>query len=304
MRRIVCAAFALPLLLLSSGGSPARAEEVRVHLIAHGAVEGEFVASHPIDGAHFCSAAPEPWSAPDGRDTRPAPFPFYRLVFGQDAPGAELARPGPSIGLALSNYFPAAREHSDPVNDSIELVLLGRHFVGHTHMRDPNYRFAVTYRDDQRGGGFVAHRLQESGTGHGTLDVEGNWECPPVAADLPEVEVSAHPLFPGAEPVLPEPTPLRVLRSDIPCVDRGCAGWRVTNDETGAAYLAIVDFTRLRLARLLREQAEAGQVQLLIGAAMRDGQPPRVVALRLAGVEPAHPPGGSESLGIPESDLP
>lgn len=276
----------LALALLAAGGA-ARADEVRLHLIAHGAIEADITVSHALDGEHFCSAAADPWTAPDVGDTRPAPYPFYRLIYGQAARDANLARPGPSIGLALSNYFTAARDHSDPVNDSIEMVIDGHDFVGHAGLQDPGYRFAVSYRDDRAGGGFVARHLHPIPEGPGTLDVVGTWECPPVAADMPEQVVSVHALFSGAVPVRPDLTPLRLTRSDIPCLDRDCARWRVTNEETGDAYLARVDFSRLRLAKLLRKEVAKGEIDLLIGADVHRGQPPRVVAVELDGVVPA-----------------
>jgi hypothetical protein len=278
-------AIVLPVLLAPAG--PVRAQdEVRLHLVAHGALEADAVAAHGLDRAHFCSAAADPWAAPDIPDERPTPFPFYRLVFGQAGPEDEPARPGPSLGVTLSNYFAAAREHSDPINDSIELVLAGRHFVGHADMRDPGYRFAVTYREDRRGGGFVARHLHEDGTGDGVLDVEGNWECPAVAADLPEREITVHRLFSGATPAHAEPSLYRVTRSDIPCLDRGCAAWRVTDEDSGNAYLARVDFRRLRLARNLRRLAQAGIVDLLVAGEVHRGNPPRLEPRQLQGVVP------------------
>lgn len=299
-RRMLCA---LAILLSVAA---AHAEEIRIHLITHGAIEAEVTVAHDIDRAHFCSAAPDPWTAPDGRDTRGSPFPFYRLVFGQDGPGAELAQPGPSLGLTLSNYFAAEQEHSDPVDDSIEVVLNGRHFVGHAGMEDTGYRLAVSYREDRRGGGFVARRLrEEGGSGQGALDLQGNWECPAVASDLPEQEVSEHRLFAGAVPVYADPIPLRVSRSDIPCVDRDCAGWRVTNELDDTAYLARVDFSRLRLAPQLLRLVERGVVDLLIGAEVHRGDPPQVIALVLDGVEPTPPPSAKDTPGpIPQAALP
>ena len=281
----------------------AQADEVRVRLIAHGGVTVEAAAGHSSDAAHFCSAAADPWTAPDLPDPRGTPFPFYRLVFGQGAAGADLDAPGPSIGLALSNYAPDAGAHSDPVNDSIEVVLNGRHFVGHAGMKDAGYRFAVTFREDRRGGGFVARHLHETGTGHATIDLEGNWECPPVAAGLPAQDVSVHRLFLGAVPARPDPIPLRLSRTGIPCVDRGCAGWRVTDEDTGTAYLARVDLSRLRLAARLRRAAERGQIDLLVGADVRRGAPPRVIALELQGVEPPPPPPEDTPGPIPEAAL-
>jgi hypothetical protein len=287
---------------------PARAEEVSIHLVVHGALSADVTASHAVDTAHFCSAAAEPWIAPDLPDSRPTPYPFYRLIFGQPEAGAELARPGPSIGLVLSNYFTAARVHSDAVNDSVELVIQGRHFVGHADMRDPGYRFAVTYREDQMGGSFVARDLHESGSGHATLDAEASWQCPPVVADTPEHVVSSHVLFRGAVPVRPDPASLRLSRSDIPCVDRGCAGWRVTDEATGLAFLARVDFGRLRLARRLRRQASDGLVDLLVSGEVRRGDPPVVVPRQLDGVEPSIPAPVQDldplSGPIPEAALP
>ena len=280
----------LPVFALLAAPTTTWAGDVRLHVTARGAVTADATMTHAIDGAHFCSAAPDPWTAPDLRDPRATPFPFYRLVFGQDGAEDAPAAPGPSLDLALSNYFAATRDHSDPINDSIEIVIAGRDFVGHAGLRDPGFRFAVSYRDDGAGGGFVARHLHEMAPGTGTLDVEGTWDCPPVAADLPEQAVGVHTLFGGAVPARPDPTPLRLARSDIPCLDRGCAGWRVTDEQTGAAYLARVDFTRLRLARALRRQAEHGEVALLIGADVRRGEPPRVTALVLDGVAPAAGP--------------
>lgn len=292
------------LLLLRPAG--AGAEEVKLRLVAPAGHATPVTVAHAVDAAHFCSAAADPWVAPDVPDRRSAPFPFYRLVFGQADPEAELDRPGPSIGLALSNYDPALRTHRDPVNDSIEVVLNGHHFVGHAGMNDPGYRLTVTWRADGRGGSFIARRLQESGTGHATLDLRGDWECPPVAAGLLERTISVHRLFRGAVPARPDPVRLRLQRFDIPCLDRRCAGWRVTDEDSGTAYLARVDFSRLRLARRLLREAERGEVDLLIGAVVHDGRPPRVIAVRLEGVEPAPPAGGDEDApadAVPEAVL-
>jgi hypothetical protein len=264
----------------------AQAEEVSLQLATHGAVTMTATAEHAADTAHFCSAAPDPWRTPDERDPRGPPYPFYRLIYGQDSPGAEPEKPGPSIGLTLSNYLPSAREHSDPSNDSIELTVEGRHFVGHVGLGDPSYRFAVTFREDRRGGGFVAHRLHENGTGTALLDIEGSWECGAVAADLPESAVAEHRLFPGAVPAHADGVFLRLSRSDIPCVDRRCAAWRVTDEATGDAYLARVDFRRVRLARSVRRHAEQRLVDLLVSAEVRAGRPPRVVVIALSGVLP------------------
>lgn len=298
---------ALAVLALLSWPGAARADEVRLHLVAHGAIETETEAVHAVDHAHFCSAAAAPWQDPATADGRGSPFPFYRVVFGQDAPGADLARPGPSLGLAAANYFAAATAHSDPVNDSIEVLLNGRHFVGHADLGDPGYRLAIRYREDRRGGGFVARRLRETGGGAATLDLEGQWECPPVNADVPAQQVAVHALFRGAVPARPDPTPLRLSRTDIPCVDRGCAGWRATDEATGNAYLARVDLTHLRLARALRLLAERGEVDLLVEAEVRHGTPPRVVALALDGIAPtppAAPPPAPDRARDPDAAIP
>jgi hypothetical protein len=268
----------------------AQAQEVSLRLATRGALTITAAATHVADGAHFCSAAPDPWRTPDERDPRGPPYPFYRLIYGQDSPEAEPEKPGPSLGLTLSNYLPSVREHSDPNNDSIELTIEGRHFVGHVGLDDPAYRFAVTFREDRRGGGFVAHHLHENGTGDARLDVEGSWECPAVAADLPEAEVAEHRLFPGAVPAHAEGVALRLSRSDIPCVDRHCAAWRVTDEATGDAYLARVDFRRVRLARTVREHAEQRLVDLLVDAEVRAGRPPRVIVIALSGVLPRSAP--------------
>ncbi len=261
---------------------PARADNIWLHLSTTGAVRAEAAASLPADGAHFCSAAPDPWTVPDAIDQRTSPFPFYRLVFGQASPEDEPASPGPSIGLALSDYFPAARDHSDPANDSIELVISGRHFVGHDGLADPGYRFAVTYRADRQGGGFVARHLHEAGTGSGVIDVVGSWSCPPVAAGLPEVAVGVHTLFAGAELVRAEATHVRLMR--------GSAGWQVIDQDTGDAFIASVDLRPLHLARSIRRQAETGRVELLVDATIHPGDPPLVVAILLAGVQPRRQP--------------
>ena len=284
--------------------SAARADAVTLHLRTEGALHAEVTVTHLVDGAHFCSAAADPWTDRAAPDPRAAPYPFYRLVFGQPASGADLARPGPSIGLVLSNYFAAAHVHADLVNDSLELVIDGRHFVGHAELRDPGYRFVTTYRDDRQGGGFVAHALHEDGAGGATLDVAGDWQCPPVAADAPEQNIAAHVLFPGAEPVRAAPAALRLSRSDIPCLDRDCADWRVTDETTGAEYLARVDFRRLRLAGRLRQAARAGIIDLLVGAEVRRGDPPLVVPIDLAGVAPTVPPAPEALAGkAPEPAL-
>jgi len=294
----------LALLALLLPLAAAHAEEVQVTLVAQGALSAAASAASPIDGAHFCSAAADPWAAPDVPDERGPPYPFYRLVFGQAGPGARLARPGPSIGLTLSDYDPEFRDHADPVNDSIEVTLDGRHFVGHADMRAPGFRLAVTFRPDGRGGAFAAHGLRETDAGRATIDLAGTWTCPPVAAELPDITVTVHRLFPGAVAAHPDPIPLRVSRSAIPCLDHGCAHWRVTDDAEGTAYLARVDLSRLHLARRLRREAERGEIDLLVGARVVASTPPRVVALELQGIAPAPPPApGEPSAPIPEAAL-
>lgn len=277
-------ALAVPVLAAATalGCRPAGAEDVTLHLRAAGGLVAEASATHALDGAHFCSAAPDPWTAPQERDARPAPFPFYRLIFGQGSPEDELDTPGPSIGLALSGYTPETRNHSDPINDSIELMLNGRHFVGHAGMGDPGARFAVTYRADRHGGGFVARHLREEGTGQAVIDVSGNWQCPPVVAGLPEQAVVEHKLFAGARPVEVQPTHLRL--------SHGPHGWRAIDQDTGAAFAARVDMRKIRIARALWRQAQAGRAELLVDATVSPGDPAFVIATALAGVQPTDPP--------------
>jgi hypothetical protein len=274
------------IIALQAGAVPAGAAEVGLTLQVTGAVETTATAAHRTDGGHFCSAAPDPWVAPDAIDPRASPYPFYRVVFGQTAPEEEPDAPGPSLGLALSNYFAAARDHGGGSSDSIELVIKGRHFVGHAGLGDPDYRLVVSFRTDREGGGFVAHHLHESGTGDGVIDVAGNWHCPAVAADQPVRQVREHKLFDGAVPVVAEATHLRLTHTDAPCRGRTCAGWQVIDQGTGEAFMARVDFRRLKLARGLRRQAEHGTVVLLVDGDVRPGEPPRVVPRLLAGVEP------------------
>jgi hypothetical protein len=193
----------------------------------------------------------------------------------------------------------AAHEHADPANDSIELVLAGRHFVGHAGLTDPDYRLAASFRDDRQGGSFVARHLHEDGTGSGIIDVAGTWQCAPVAADLPEVSVRAHKLFTGAKALHAEPTQLRLRRADLPCPGAACAGWRVIDQSTGDAFMARVDLRRLHLARKLRQLAESGIVELMVDAAIQPGDPPRVVARLLVGVQPAGAPAEQTSASSP-----
>ena len=63
----------------------------------------------------------------------------------------------------------------------------------------------------------------------------------------------------------------------------------MTDEATGSVYLARVDFSRLRLARPLRQRVDRGEAILLVGADVRRGDPPLVVALTLDGVAPAEP---------------
>lgn len=283
--------FGLALLAIAIvAGSAVQAQELTLRLSASGDWQAQATAGHIVDGSHFCSAAPDPWSDPDGYDSRATPFPFYRVVFGQASPEDEPDSPGPSLGLALSNYFAAARQHSDPANDSIELVIEGRHFVGHAGLADPYYGIDVSFRDDRRGGSFVARHLHEDGTGSNVIDVVGDWQCAPVAADVPEVAVQAHTLFAGAQVLRAEPTHLRLQRTELICPPARCADWRVIDQGTGEAFMARVDLHRLHLARKLRQMAETGAVELMVDGAIKPGDPPRVVARMLAGVQPVMQP--------------
>jgi hypothetical protein len=315
MRRRIRTAPTVPFLLgiavLSLGLSlagRASAEEVSIRLHATGALVADESAVHEVDGAHFCSAAANPWAGPDQNpDERPPPYPFYRLVFGQAGPEAELERPGPSIGLSLSDYFPQAREHADPTNDSIEIVLQGRHFVGHSGLAEGGYRFAVTYREDGQGGGFVARHLVESSGaatparasaaaqdaadegGEDMIDVEGSWQCPRVMESEPEIVVSVHALFAGAVPARAEAQHLRLTHM-LSCPHKVCADWRVVDQDDGTTFDARVDLRRLRLARRLRTLAEQGVVDLLVDGRTLPGRPLRVVPTALEGVTPRQTP--------------
>jgi hypothetical protein len=277
---------ALAAMIALPAAATARGAEIGLNLQVTGALQASASVVHVTDGTHFCSAAPDPWVAPDAIDGRASPYPFYRLVFGQAAPDDAPLAPGPSLGLALSNYFAAARDHGDAGDDSIELVVDGRHFVGRAGLGDPDYRLAVNFRADRQGGGFVVHHMHESGSGGGVIDVAGNWHCPAVAADLPAVAVRIHTLFAGAVPVVAEAAHLRLAHLQAVCPRPACAAWQVIDQGTGEAFMARVDFGRLRLARRLRRQAERGAVVLLVDGEVLPGDPPRVVPILLAGVQP------------------
>jgi hypothetical protein len=290
-RRLV-SGFALFAAILAAAmpAGAAHVDDIALQIATIGDLRSEASVRHGLDGAHFCSTAPDPWTDPIALDGRATPFPFYRVVFGQASPEDEPDRPGPSLGLALSNYFAAARAHSDQANDSIELVIGGRHFVGHSGLDDPGYHLTVTFNEDRQGGGFAARHLHETGSGNGVIDVAGNWQCAPVAADPAEVTVRAHTLFAGAQPLRAEATHLRLWRADLPCIGSACGDWRVIDQTTGDAFMAKVDLRRLRLARALRRMAETGAVELLVDADIRPGDPPSVVPHALAGVQPVFAP--------------
>lgn len=293
-----------PLLLatcLGSGG--AWADDVAVQVATIGDLQAAGSVRHDADEAHFCSAAPDPWADRAALDPRATPFPFYRVVFGQPSPRDELEGPGPSLGLAVSNYFAAARQHSARDLDSIELVIAGRHFVGHGGLDDPGYSLTVTFRDDGRGGGFAARRLHEIGAG-GVIDVAGNWQCGAVAAPAPEVAVRAHALFAGAEKLVAEPTHLRLRHAGAPCRAPVCADWQVIDQSSGDAYRARVDLRRLRLAAALLARAEAGELELLVDASVAPGDPPTVTAALLAGVLPTDAPPPALSQPPPSTPPP
>jgi hypothetical protein len=274
-----------PLFLVVSAG-PVSAQAIGFELTAKGAVAADVEVSHAVDAAHFCSAAADPWAGDRRVDIRPSPFPFYRVVFGQAGPAAELERPGPSLGIALSHWAPPGgdgwvQDHEDPLNDTFELVLQGRLFVGHPGQAAPVPRLQFAWRDDGRGGGFLATGLQEIG-GDGRLTVEGSWSCPAIDTALPEVAVRAHRLFRGA--VSASAAPPRLAYS----LHREGELWRAAGPD-GTAFVVAVDLRPLRLAPLLRGWAEAGKVVLLVNGEVRNGVPPRMVVRGLNGVMPAPP---------------
>lgn len=296
---IVAAVMALPEAAQTQPTPAQRPAIVRLRLVASGAVHMTAEAEAAVDGAHFCSAARDPWRAPNERDARPAPYPFYRVVFGQSAPDRTPDFPGPTMGLALSSYFARAREHSDPANDSIEIVLGGRHFVGHSGVTDPEYRLAATFRDDGEGGGVIASHLQENGTGNGMVDIAATWSCPRVSADMPEMALRTHALFSGATPVRAEPRQLRLFRFQESCKARiRCADWRAIDQSTGEAIAVRVSLRRLKLGRALRAWVDDGSVDLTVDADVSSDDPPRVVPYRLLGVQP-HAPWGQEPAPVP-----
>ena len=283
MRRAV-PILCVPLLALLTGRAPA--QTVSLELQTKGAVVATVEVSNPVDAAHFCSAAADPWGADRQVDTRPAPFPFYRVVYGQSGPDAELQQPGPSLGITLSHWVPPAADdgtgdHEDPLHDSFELVIEGRHFVGHAGLPDPAPRLQFAWRDDGRGGAFLVTGLQELG-GDGRLDAEGTWACPAIDQALPEVAVAPRPLFAGAVVASADPPLLPFALQRVG--DR----WRATGED-GAGFTAEADLSPLRLSPMLRAWADAGQTVLLVQGEMYDGDPPRLIARRLDGVTPAPP---------------
>jgi hypothetical protein len=263
-------------------------QTIGIDLRVRGAVDAQVAVKRPVDGANFCSAAADPWSADQTLDIRPAPFPFYRVVFGQPGPGAPLDRPGPSLGITLSRWLPPdrpgwAEEHQETANDTFDLVIEERHFVGHGGLSNPVPRMLFAWRDDGRGGGFLVTGLHEVG-GDGVLDVEGTWSCPPIDESLPEVSVVPRRSPPDAVPATAAPPvlPFRLRRI-------GDAWWVTAPD--GQARLVAPDLGRLRLAEPLRAGAERGQLVLLVQGELREGDPLRLVARHLQGVMPAPPEG-------------
>lgn len=277
---------ATELQILAAAADP---QTIGIDLRVHGAVDAQVAVKRPVDGANFCSAAADPWSADQTLDIRPAPFPLYHVVFGQPGPGAPLDRPGPSLAITLSHWLPPDRpgwteEHEAPATDSFDIVIDERHFVGHGGLADPVPRMLFAWRDDGRGGGFLVTGLHEVG-GDGVLNVEGTWSCPPIDESLPEVSVAPQPSPPGAVPATAGPPvlPFRLRRI-------GDAWWVTAPD--GEARLVSPDLGRLRLAATLLAGAEHGQLVLLVQGQLREGDPLRLVAHRLQGVIPAPPEGG------------
>jgi hypothetical protein len=280
------------LILLLAGGAEAAdapASVMTLHLRASGAIKADVTLTHPIDSAHFCSVAADPWAAPPGQiqplDTRPPPFPFYRVIWGQSRAGGELARPGPSLGLALAGWTPGARTHADRTDDSVELVLQGRHFVGHAGLADQAWRLLASWDEDGRIGAFVAAPLLEvAGPGRpggAILDLEGSWRCPPVQAEpagpAPPPLAAAPVEAPRAHAAAPEVRTLVVFRTG--------RTWRMQEDGR-SAQAAVVELRPLRLAPSLSREAARGEIELVVVAEVFAGHPPRVVARRLLGVQP------------------
>ncbi|CAH2600216.1 conserved protein of unknown function [Rhodovastum atsumiense] len=272
----------VPAVLGLAPGGPASGQTIGFELRASGAIEATIAASHAMDAAHFCSAAADPWGGDRRIDIRPAPFPFYRMVFGQSGPGEKLASPGPSLAITLSRWSSPAHpgwieDHEDPANDSVEVLLDGRHFVGHAELPEPGSRLQFAYRPDGAGGGFLARGLRELG-GQGVLDIEGTWSCPPIDTALPEVVVGVRPLFAAASATAIVPVlPFRLRH-------RGEA-WQAVGPD-GEAFAVTVRFVQPRPDAVLG-WAGRGEVDLLVEAELQGGAPPELVVRRLTGMLPA-----------------
>jgi hypothetical protein len=268
-------------IFLACGTALAETPGISLEITARGAVTERFVASHRIDRAHFCSAAADPWRAPRGVDTRPAPFPFYRVAFGHPRRTAPPEAPGPSLALVLSRWAPPGtpgwREaHGDAAHDEIEVVLAGRRFAGRPGMAGP--RLMVAWRDDGQGGAFVATGLQEVG-GQERVDVEGIWSCPPI--ETTRSAVAPVPVL--APPGRAEAVPVREFM-----LRREGRAWRATAPDGSRLRVRVSD-GGLRLAPSVQRAAERGEVILLVQAEVLAGKPPRVRLRRLDGVLPARP---------------
>jgi hypothetical protein len=222
-------------------------------------------------------------------DFRPAPYPFYRVAFGQPAAEAPPEAPGPSVAIALSRWLPPMRPgwaemHEDPENDRFALRIDGRLFVGHAGLPEPAPRLLFAWRDDGLGGAFLVKGLHEVG-GEGRLDAEGTWRCPPIDETLPEVRVVARRVPRDAVRASAEPPRLPYSLRRV-----GREWWATAAD--GESLPVTPDLAPLRLAASLRRGAERGQIVLMVRAELREGEPPRLVARELQGVAPAPPEGG------------
>lgn len=257
----------------------AAAEKMAIDLTVSGALQAPTRASHEPGIAHACTAAADPWAGSGEQlDERPPPYPFYRVIFGQRGAGAELDRPGPSLTLTLSDYAPGETQHEDPANDSIDVVLQGREFVGHSGLEDPDYRLSLTYLPDGRGGSFSARHLR--GPDDALIDIDGSWQCPRPQAEMNEVWVAPRPLFRGAQPAHAPLDQLRLFNTGKGCPRRhSCANWGVIEEATGSSYTARVDFAHIKLARSLRRKADRGKVDLLVDAEVRHGAPGAVLVV-------------------------
>ena len=171
-RRIALAALAAGLLQAPlAHAADASSSAVVINFSTTGSAIVDFTFQHAADGQHFCSTSSAGWDQASGTGSA------YEVRYD-----AGPRRAAEHFRLLAPNYQQGASGSTDP-SGWIDFWADGDEWLGHGK-DDPKFKLEITFAPDGSGGTFKASHLRAArdgkiSPGDETVDVKGEWHCPP-----------------------------------------------------------------------------------------------------------------------------